>query len=115
MTTFAYVATDVNGKKVKGTEMAEDSVELIDKLRQKGLFCTSYKDASKNKAADVKFKFKTKDLSFFCRQLAAMLTSGVSLVKALQILQAQTENKKKSRCFSIYLRRYRRVAASLRL
>ena len=28
MTTFAYVATDVNGKKVKGTEMAEDSVEL---------------------------------------------------------------------------------------
>lgn len=45
MTTFAYVATDVNGKKVKGTEMAEDSVELIDKLRQKGLFCTSYKDA----------------------------------------------------------------------
>ena len=94
MTTFTYVATDVNGKKVKGTEMAEDSVELIDKLRQKGLFCTSYKDAAKNKAADVKFKFKTKDLSFFCRQLAAMLTSGVSLVKALQILQAQTENKK---------------------
>ena len=63
MTTFTYVATDVNGKKVKGTEMAEDSVELIDKLRQKGLFCTSYKDAAKNKAADVKFKFKTKDLS----------------------------------------------------
>ena len=61
MTTFAYVATDVNGKKVKGTEMAEDSVELIDKLRQKGLFCTSYKDAAKNKAADVKYKFKTKD------------------------------------------------------
>ena len=94
MTTFTYVATDVNGKKVKGTEMAEDSVELIDKLRQKGLFCTSYKDATKNKAADVKYKFKTKDLSFFCRQLAAMLTSGVSLVKALQILQAQSENKK---------------------
>ena len=47
MTTFTYVATDVNGKKVKGTEMAEDSVELIDKLRQKGLFCTSYKDATK--------------------------------------------------------------------
>ena len=94
MTTFTYVATDVNGKKVKGTEMAEDSVELIDKLRQKGLFCTSYKDASKNKAADVKYKFNTKDLSFFCRQLSAMLTSGVSLVKSLQILQAQSENKK---------------------
>lgn len=48
----------------------------------------------RTRPADVKYKFKTKDLSFFCRQLAAMLTSGVSLVKALQILQAQTENKK---------------------
>ncbi len=94
MTTFSYVATDVNGKKVKGTEMAEDSQELIDKLKQKGLFCTTYKDIAKNKASDVKFKFKTKDLAFFCRQLAAMLTSGISLVKALHILQSQTEDKK---------------------
>lgn len=94
MTTFSYVATDVNGKKLKGKEMAEDAAELIDKLRQKGLYCTSYKDLTAGKANDVKFKFKTKDLSFFCRQLAAMLTSGVSLVKALHILQAQTENKK---------------------
>ena len=94
MTTFSYVATDVNGKKLKGKEMAEDAAELVDKLRQKGLFCTSYKDLTAGKANDVKFKFKTKDLSFFCRQLAAMLTSGVSLVKSLHILQSQTENKK---------------------
>ena len=94
MTQFSYVATDVNGKKIRGKEMAEDSAELIEKLRQKGLFCTVYRDLQANKANDVKFKFKTKDLSFFCRQLSAMLTSGVSLVKALHILQAQTENKK---------------------
>ncbi|MBQ8791592.1 MAG: type II secretion system F family protein [Ruminiclostridium sp.] len=94
MTTFSYVATDVNGKKLKGKESAEDAAELIDKLRQKGLYCTSYKDLTAGKANDVKFKFKTKDLSFFCRQLAAMLTSGVSLVKSLHILQSQTENKK---------------------
>lgn len=94
VTTFSYVATDVNGKKLKGKESAEDAAELIDKLRQKGLYCTSYKDLTAGKANDVKFKFKTKDLSFFCRQLAAMLTSGVSLVKSLHILQSQTENKK---------------------
>lgn len=94
VTTFSYVATDVNGKKLKGKEVAEDAGELIEKLRQKGLFCTSYKDLQAGKANDVKFKFKTKDLSFFCRQLAAMLTSGVSLVKSLHILQSQTENKK---------------------
>lgn len=94
MTTFSYVATDINGKKLKGTELAEDANDLVEKLRQKGLYCNSYKDIAKNKASDVKFKFKTKDLAFFCRQLAAMLTSGISLVKALQILYTQTEDKK---------------------
>lgn len=94
MKTFSYVATDVNGKKVKGKELAEDYEELIEKLRQRNLYCTSYRDLQKSEAADVKFKFKTKDLSFFCRQLAAMLTSGISLVKALHILEQQTEHPK---------------------
>ena len=53
VTTFSYVATDVNGKKLKGKEMAEDAAELIDKLRQKGLYCTSYKDLTAGKANDV--------------------------------------------------------------
>ncbi len=94
MATFSYMATDSNGKRVKGTENAEDSADLIEKLRQRGLFCTSYRDTSKGKSADVKYKFNTKDLSIFCRQLAAMLTAGISLVRALQILQAQQEDKK---------------------
>ncbi len=40
------------------------------------------------------YKFKTKELSFNCRQLSAMLTSGLTLVKALDILSKEQENDK---------------------
>lgn len=103
MKSFSYVATDVNGRKIRGKEQAEDYVDLTEKLRVRNLYCVSYRDLQKNEAADVKFKFKTKDLAFFCRQLAAMLTSGISLVKALHILESQTENpKEKAVLLDIY-------------
>jgi type IV pilus assembly protein PilC len=38
-------------------------------------------------------KFKTKELAFNCRQLAAMLTSGLTLVKALDILSKEQPNE----------------------
>lgn len=39
------------------------------------------------------YKFNTKELSFNCRQLSAMLTSGLTLVKALDILSTEQENE----------------------
>ena len=43
------------------------------------------------------YKFKTKDLAFNCRQLSAMLSSGLTLVKALDILSKEQENDKAKR------------------
>ena len=93
MAIFRYVATDLGGKTVRGRESAEDKNALIEKLRDKGLFCTSFTEEAE-KVQDAKVKFKTKDLSFMCRQISTMLTSGITLVKALSILVAQQENKK---------------------
>ena len=93
MAYFSYVATDVNGAKVKGKEYAEDYLDLTDKLREKNLFCTQYTEIV-DKQQDAKYKFKTADLAFICRQLASMLTAGISLVKCLHILYTQEENKK---------------------
>ncbi len=94
MKKFSYVATDVNGKTVRGQEMAEDYLELQQKLKERGLYCTRYRDLGANNAADVKYKFKTKEVSFISRQLASMTSAGLSLVRALNILQEQQENKK---------------------
>jgi type IV pilus assembly protein PilC len=40
-----------------------------------------------------KKKVKTKDLVLFTRQLSSMLTSGLTLIKSLEILKDQTQNK----------------------
>lgn len=93
MEKFSYVATDVNGKSVRGTELAEDYKDLQMKLRERKLYVTSYRNLGGG-VADVKYKFKTKEVSFISRQLASMTSAGLSLVRALHILQEQQENKK---------------------
>ena len=93
MNKFSYVATDVNGKTTRGNEMAEDFRDLQQKLREKNLYVTSYRDLGSG-VVDVKYKFKTKEVSFISRQLGSMTSAGLSLVRALYILQEQQENKK---------------------
>lgn len=46
---------------------------------------------------DVKYRFKTKEVSFISRQLASMTSAGLSLVRALYILQEQQEKPKAKR------------------
>ena len=93
MNKFSYVATDVNGKTMRGNEMAEDFRDLQQKLKEKNLYVTSYRDLGTG-TVDVKYKFKTKEVSFISRQLGSMTSAGLSLVRALFILQDQQENKK---------------------
>ena len=93
MNKFSYVATDISGRSIRGTEMAEDYKDLQSKLKARNLFVTSYKNMGEG-VADVKYKFKTNEVSFISRQLSSMTSAGLSLVRALYILQEQQENKK---------------------
>ncbi|HBJ25635.1 MAG TPA: type II secretion system F family protein [Ruminococcaceae bacterium] len=97
MKKFSYQATDVNGKTVRGQEMAEDYQDLQQKLKEKNLYVTIYRDLGANDAVDVKYRFKTKEVSFISRQLASMTSAGLSLVRALYILQEQQEKPKAKR------------------
>ncbi len=102
MAYYSYVATDVNGATVKGKEYADDYMGLVEKLREKNLFCTQYTEIEEKQEA-AQYKFKTKDLAFICRQLSSMLTAGISLVRSLHILYTQEENKKaKATLLEIY-------------
>ncbi|MCH5207723.1 MAG: type II secretion system F family protein [Oscillospiraceae bacterium] len=93
MKKFSYVATDAGGRTFRGQEMAEDFKDLQSKLRERNLYMTSYRDLGMG-SIEVKYKFKTKEVSFISRQLASMTSAGLSLVRALFILQDQQENKK---------------------
>ena len=94
MAYFSYVASDANGKIVKGKENADDYKDLQAKLKKNGLFCTSYKEAEIDHNKVSGYRFKLKELAFISRQISAMLTSGISLVRAMNILVSQEENKK---------------------
>ena len=91
MKTFVYTATDVQGNTVKNARMtAEDVNDFLEKIHEKGLFCSSYKE-TKSKDSNTLHKFNLKELSYNCRQLSAMLTSGLTLVRALDILYKEQE------------------------
>ena len=92
MKTFVYTATDVQGNTIKNARMsAEDVNDFLEKIHEKGLFCSSYKEASSKKAGTL-HKFKIKELSYNCRQLSAMMSSGLTLVRALDILYKEQTN-----------------------
>lgn len=90
-TSFAYTAKDAVGNVRKGVMTAEDEQEFLAKIREKGMYVTEYKERQTN-VKTIK-KFKTKDLAFATRQMAAMLTSGLTLVKALDILCKEQESE----------------------
>ena len=99
MKTFIYTATDVQGNTVKNAKMsAEDVNDFLEKIHEKGLFCSSYKETN-SKASNTLHKFTTKELSTNCRQLSAMLTSGLTLVKALDILYKEQEKNAQKQIF----------------
>lgn len=92
MKTYTYVAKDTSGKTIKGTYECDNEQEVLDKIHEQGLFCVSYAEAlgGSRKTAH---KFKTAELAYDCRQLAAMMSSGLTIVKALDILYKEEENK----------------------
>ncbi len=91
MPSYAYTAKDAVGNVRKGVLSAETEQEFLAKIREKGMFVTEFKER-RSEVKTVK-KFKTKDLAFATRQLAAMLTSGLTLVKALDILCKEQETE----------------------
>lgn len=93
MKSFSYVAQDARNKQVKGVINAETEQEFLKKIKEKGLYVKDYKESDSTDSKSI-YKFNTKDLSFCCRQLSAMLTSGLTLVKSIDILCKEQENEK---------------------
>lgn len=99
MKTFVYTATDVQGNTIKNARMtAEDVNDFLEKIHEKGLFCSSYKESS-SKKSNTLHKFNMKELSYNCRQLSAMLTSGLTLVRALDIMYKEQDKDSAKQVF----------------
>jgi type IV pilus assembly protein PilC len=97
--TFQYSVRDRAGKLVTGKIDADSQAAVAQKLKSMGYAPVSIAQAgSGGMSAELSLpslgaKVKLKDLAIFSRQFATMINSGLSLLRALSILEEQTENK----------------------
>jgi type IV pilus assembly protein PilC len=94
MSTYTFKALDLTGGKAKGEVEAESKQAVADQLKQRGLIVLDISDkhASMNLELGPK-RVTATELAVFARQLATMISSGMSILRALYVLEEQTENK----------------------
>jgi type IV pilus assembly protein PilC len=95
MSTFAFKAIDVAGRHSTGTVDADSKQAVADQLKARGLIVLDIADKSGSKEIKLPWsdKIKTADLTIMTRQLATMVSSGMTILKALYVLEGQTESK----------------------
>ena len=98
--TFEYAVRDRSGKLVKGTLDGPDQRAVVQRLLGQGLAPISVEESKAGKGMQMEInlpgsnRVTLKDLALMSRQFATMVSSGLSLLKALSILADQTESKK---------------------
>jgi type IV pilus assembly protein PilC len=104
MGTFNFRALDPAGVSSRGEIEAENKQAVASQLRQKGLIVLDIEE--KKGTGDVgdilgRFKrVKSNQLTVATRQLATMISSGMSLLRALYVIEAQTESDKLREAFT---------------
>lgn len=94
MPAFDYVAVDKDGKQVKGSMEGADAEQVKDMLKNEGMIPMQVKSQSMlNKEISFGTGIKPRDLSIMCKQFASILTAGVTIIQALDMISAQMENK----------------------
>lgn len=97
--TYEYAVRDREGKVVKGRIDAASQAAVANRLRDMGLAAISIHEVSTTglnteiTIPGMGSKISLKDLAVMSRQLATMIDSGLSLLRALTILADQTESK----------------------
>lgn len=98
---WSYKGFDTAGKNVKGVLDAPSESQALQQLRARGVTPTSL--TAKAEATGLNREIhiealergpKLKDLAVMTRQLATMVGAGVSILRALAIVESQTDNAK---------------------
>jgi len=97
---YAYKGRDSTGKTVKGTVEASSESAVSARLRTMGIAPTSIQPAGAgtglNREISLRSLFEKKvglkDLAVMSRQMATMISAGLSLLRTLTILTDQSEN-----------------------
>jgi type IV pilus assembly protein PilC len=95
MGNFSFKALDLAGVPTNGQIEAGDKQAVSAQLRSKGLIVLDIEEQKPANAGDLLANFKrvkSADLTIATRQLSVMISSGMSLLRALYVIEEQTEN-----------------------
>lgn len=96
MKKYLYVAKGLDGKKVKGTFIAEDENYVKETLTKSNLFVLKIKQSSNNAPSaffSVSGKVGINELTSFCKQFSVLISSGVSIIDSIKALKEQPYSK----------------------
>jgi len=95
MSTYVFKAMDLAGVKARGELEADSKQAVSDQLKQRRLIVLDIADKHASRQIELEFlkTVKANDLAIFSRQLSTMISSGMSILRSLYVLEEQTENK----------------------
>lgn len=83
MPQYIYTAANIKGKKTRGQMAAANRTELAARLKSQQQYLLDFKEATSKTENK---KLNSQKLSEFNRQIGTMLSSGISLVRAIEII-----------------------------
>lgn len=102
MASFAFKALDLAGAPTNGQIEAGNKQAVSAELRAKGLIVLDIEEQKPASSTDILAnlrRVKSADLTIATRQLSVMISSGMSLLRALYVLEEQTESDKLKEAF----------------
>src|SRR3954467_10902597 len=95
MATYVFKAMDLTGAKATGEADADRKQVGSDQLKSRGLIVLDISDKHASKEIRLSFleRVKAQDLTIMTRQLATMVSSGMTILRSLYVLESQTESK----------------------
>ncbi len=102
MANFTFKALDLAGIPTHGEIEAGDKQAVSTQLRGKGLIVLDIEEQKPASAGDILSglkRVKSHELTIATRQLSVMISSGMSLLRTLYVIEEQTENDKLKETF----------------
>jgi type IV pilus assembly protein PilC len=95
MSTYVFKAIDLSGGRAGGEVEAESKQAVADQLKSRGLIVLDVADKHSSREIELSFlkRVKPAELAVFSRQLSTMISSGMSILRSLYVLEEQTESK----------------------
>ena len=90
MANYKYSGMNELGRKISGTIIAENEVDLEERLKQVGLELLDYKELKEKKGRGGRVKLQ--DMILFCLHMEQLIKAGVPLLDSIADVRDSTES-----------------------